>query len=83
MLFVGRQFEGSIMGQKRFGNGFSMKRLVGDPITEGVEYGLIDTEQHNKECNTLFHVSDTRGGGDYTVGSVHRLESSWEILRVN
>ena len=28
----------------------------------------------------LFHVSDTRGGGDYIKGSVVRLESSDEIL---
>ena len=28
----------------------------------------------------FFHVSDTRGGGDYTVERVVRLESSGEIL---
>ena len=32
----------------------------------------------------LFHVFDTRGGGDYTVlGWVVRLESSGEIIGAN
>ena len=53
-----------------------------------VEYCSIDTEQHDgeTEIEEFFLVSDTRGGGDYTVGtvgSVVRLESSGEILGVN
>ena len=31
----------------------------------------------------LFHVSDTRGGDDYTMGRVVMLESSGEILAAN
>ena len=31
----------------------------------------------------LFHVSDTRGGDDNTVGRVVKLESSREILGAN
>ena len=30
-----------------------------------------------------FHVSDTRGGGDYTMARIVRLESSGEILGAN
>ena len=33
--------------------------------------------------NGLFHVSDTRGGGDYILGKVVMLESSGEILVEN
>ena len=31
----------------------------------------------------LFHVSDTRGRSDYTVGRVVRLENSGEIMGAN
>ena len=31
----------------------------------------------------IFHVSATRGGSDYTMGRVVRLESSGEILGAN
>ena len=51
----------------------------------GVEYRSIDTEKHDEETEIedLFHVSDTRKGGNYTVGRVVRLESSGEILGAN
>ena len=50
-----------------------------------VEYCSIDTEQHDGETviEEFFLVSDTRGGGDYTVGRFVRLESSGEILGAN
>jgi len=31
----------------------------------------------------LLHVSDTRGGSDYTMGRVVRLENASEILGAN
>ena len=36
----------------------------------GEEYHSIDTEKHDGETEIegVFLVSDTRGGGDYTVG---------------
>ena len=49
------------------------------------KYRSIDTEQHNVETGSkgLFHVSVTRGGSEYTMGRVVRLESSGEISGVN
>ena len=52
----------------------------------GVECRSTDMEQHDGETEIegfFSLVSDTRWGGDYTVGRVVRLESSGQILGVN
>ena len=81
-------------GKQSEGHGYEIKRdlemvttlvrrdLIVVPYSMRVEYCSIVAEQHNVEIETegLLHVSATRGGSDYTMVRVVRLESSGEIL---
>ena len=44
--------------------------------------GIVDTVE-KPIMKGLFHVFDTRGGGDYIMGRVVRLESSGKMLVEN
>ena len=74
------------MRQKRYeiGNSFSMKELDGSPMISGNTARYIRNNTMEKlRLKGLFHISVTRGGSDFTMGSVVRLESFGKILGTN
>ena len=66
-------------------NRFIMKGPDGGPIIRGMlkTVRLIRSNTMQKiRLKGLFHVSYTRGGGDYTVRRVVRLKNSCEMLGI-